>query len=305
MRERVAAICGFLFVGTILIGGCSSDRGGGRLSLSEQRDEAQAIQDPAQRSEALVNVAKKYVTAADLSGALDCLRKGTEAAQDIPLEQEAAERVRAYMNLAAAWYQAGDQEYCEKAYEEAKDSLEEVDDPAQKTELLIDLALLKIEIEETSDAAEDLESAQEQSEEISDIYVRIEMLSWVAYGHKKLDDQEEARAVMDLAKDLAKEEEAPGDQARLLAVVGREQISSLADEAAGLETLEEAATIARSIEDNAYLQGSVLVDIAENYLKVGQKENTRQLLNEADEISQGKSECKPVLENIEKVRSQL
>jgi hypothetical protein len=306
MRQRVAIICGFLLVGTVFVSGCGSDGGGGgKRSLNEQLQDAQGIQDPAERTQALVDVAKRYVEAADAMGARDCLRDGAKAAAEIPVEEQAVERAKAHINLAKGWQAAGDKRSCEDAYEEAEDALDNVEDALTGTELLIDLALLKIGVEEQSDAARDLKSAEERSAEIADSFVRVEMLGWVAYGHKQIDDKDEAARVMNSAKALAESQESVGDKARLLSMVGREQISSLDDQETGLATLAAAAEIARGIQDNAYLQASVLVDVAHDYLKAKQAEKTRELLNEAQEVCEGKSECKPVLGKIEEVRGKL
>ncbi|MDH3718356.1 MAG: hypothetical protein OES79_09575 [Planctomycetota bacterium] len=305
MRQRVATICGFLLVGAVFVSGCGSDGGGGERSLNDQLQEARAVEDPAQRTDALIEVAKKYVKAADTMGARDCLRDGTKAAEEISVEEQAAERAQAYINLAEGWLAAGDKRSCEDAYEAAEDALDHVDDATTKTERLIDLALLKIKVDDKSDAARDLKSAEERTAEIADSFVRVEMLGWVAYGHNQMDDKDEAGRVMNSAKTLAESQEAPGDKARLLSLVGREQISSLGDQEAGLATLAAAADIARSIQDNAYLQASVLVGVAHDYLKADQKDKTRELLNEAQEICEGRSECKPVMGKIEEVRGKL
>ncbi|NIP84461.1 MAG: hypothetical protein GTO03_02450, partial [Planctomycetales bacterium] len=256
MRPTIPAICGCLVLVTVATSGCGSQEGGGQRSLSQQLEDARGIDDPVERTNALIRVANNYVKAADTLGARESLQHAAKAAGEIDAEIQGEDRVRAHIKLAEACRTAGDRSACEDAYEAAEDGLDDLENATAKTELLIDLALLKVKLKENDDAASDLKSAEKAAPDIEDSFLRVELLAWVAYGYKQLDQADEAARVMNEAKSQAEDEAEDGNKARLLSLVGREQISSLEDQQAGLETLEQAAGIARSISDNAFVQAS-------------------------------------------------
>ena len=298
---------GWVLVCLLGISGCksSSDDGGGAVSLYDRMTAAREIADPLDRATALIEVGNIYAAAEDRTGAKNSLRYATEAADAVNLEAAAADRARVHISLADAWNAAGISDECEDAYEEAEDALDKVDTIADKSDILIRLALLKIKIQEADAAIKDLQAAESLTPQIGDDYEKVTNLAWVSYGYAKMENGDEANRAMAAAMAIADGQQKPGDKARLKAQVGSEQIASLSDREAGLATLADALTIARSIEGNPNLRANVLVDVAETYVKVSDPTTARQILTEAQDLVRGLSEGKPVLRRIDTIRQRL
>ncbi len=91
----------FLLLAVLLCGGCKD---GGRSSKTpqEQVTIALKIEDPVDRFKKLVDISEEFRKLSDSTGAKECLRHATEAADAIDIDRLAAERTRAHIDLAGA-----------------------------------------------------------------------------------------------------------------------------------------------------------------------------------------------------------
>jgi tetratricopeptide (TPR) repeat protein len=289
-----------------LTAGCKNGSDGKQtIPIYDRLQQARQLEDPLERAEALIQIANEYSEQEDFLGASNSLNDAVEAADAVELEEKPGDRARVHISLAGAWHTARDNDKCEEAYEEAEDALEKIEEAAEKTNVLIDLALLKAKLEEREDATKDLKAAEESAGQIGDPYEHVDMLAWITYGYVQLENKEEAKRILDAALTLVESQEGPGEKGRLLAVVGREQVITLEDRAAGMATLGKALEVARQIEDNPNLRANVLVDIAENLLKVDDKDQAREALDEGEKLARGRSDAGPVLTKIELLRKQF
>lgn len=295
-----------LLISTITITiGCNS--GGGRqgASMSERIKDAEEITNPVERSNEFIAIAEVHLDAEDALGAKNCLELAALAADEISVQQEPADRANVFVKLADGWHKAKHLDGFEDACKKAKKAARNIEDAVEKSRVFVDLAQLKIKLDEKKDALKDLKTAEEESEKITYGQERVNMLASVAYGYVQLNDTDEASRVMATAIDLAESEQTPSDKARMMAIIGSKQIKTLDDKEAGMATIEKALEVARSIDGNPYLQANVLIDIADVHVRLKNRQNARELLNEAEEVCKGRSECKPALQKIEKLRGKL
>ena len=289
--------------------GCNGGNGVGGIggmSLSDRLDAAQSIQDPVERCNKFLEIADWCIDGGDLGvGAKNSLNMANKAADDISAKKNADERAAAYIALAHRWRRFGDLGECEDAYEEAEDAVKKIEDPADKTNRMIDIARLKIKLEENDDAVKDLKAAEAELERISGAQERVGLLAWIAYAHVEMKDKDEAKRVMGVAIHLAETEEKASEKSRLYALIGKEQIQSLDENETGMATIKQALEVAHTIEDNPNLLANILIDIAETYKTLEVYDKARSLLREAEELCQGRSECKPALRRIEDLRKEI
>ena len=298
-------ICFLALTLVAILGGC----GGGTTKkvrpLSEQMNDARALTNPADRSLALLKVADGYLAAADDLGARNCLMLASEAADEISLKRAAAQRANIYIQIAAGWHQAGQTQNCEDSYKDASKAIRKISDPVDKTDALTQLGTFKITIDKKSSAAKDFKTALVESDKIEDPMERVRLVGAVAQGYTKLEQPNDAKQIMASALKLGEAEKDPAKKARLLALIGKQQIDFLGDNQAGMETLEKARQVAGSIENNPNKQANALIVIAATYKDLHKKHMARSLLNEAEKLCRGRSECKPAMKRIAKLRDQM
>jgi tetratricopeptide (TPR) repeat protein len=290
----------------IAVAGCGGGEGGGKTrSLSNQFDDARKIVDPAERSESLLKVANGYLAAADSLGARNSLMLASEAADEISIKKKPAERAFTYIQLSAGWFQARQLEECEDCYKDAAKAIRKIELPVDKVDALIQLGLLKIQVDKKSDAKKHFKQALEETDTISDPLEQVRLLGMLAAGYTKLGDREAAKQTMGSAMRLAQAETNAGKKARLLARIGLEQVRVLEDKNVGLATIEQSRKLAGSIKNNPNRRANILIDIAETYKTLKDYTKARELLNEAETLCRGRSECKPAINRIAKLRRQM
>ena len=289
----------------IAIGGCGGSSGKKVRPLSEQMQEARDLKDPAERSLALLKVANSYLAAADDLGASNCLMLATESADEIPIRRSAAKRASVYIQIAAGYYQCGQLQDCKDSYKDADKAIRKIDDAVDKTDAYTQLGKLKITIDEPKDAAKDFKKALDEAKDISDLMERVRLLGLVAQGYVDLENKDEANQIMTSTMGLAESQKDPAKKARLLVLIGAQQVQLLDDTQAGIATIEKARQVASSIENNPNQQANVLIDAAATYKDLKNKNEARSLLNEAETLCRGRSECKPAMKRIAKLRDQM
>ena len=307
MRQNIFQnmACLLILLLMVAIGGCGGSSGKKVRPLSEQMQDARDLPDPAERSLALLKVAGGYLAAADDLGASNCLMLATESADEISLRRAATKRASVYIQIADGWHQSGQLEKCKDCYKDADKAIRKIDDPIDKTDAYTKLGKLKITINEPKGAAKDFKKALDESKAISDLIERVRLLGLVVQGYIDLEKQDEANQIMTSAKGLAESEKDPAKKARLLVLIGAQQVQLLDDTQAGIATIEQARQVASGIENNPNQQANILIDAAATYKDLKKKNEARSLLNEAEALCRGRSECKPAMKRIDKLRDQM
>lgn len=285
-------------------GGCSSgssSNGGGQgKSLFDMKTEAENIEDPLIRAEEIIKVSRLYVEAQDKSTASTCLYKAEQAIEEAGDSQLPGDTARGYANLADAWVDAGKERESKNAYKKAEGLLDQIESEAEKSGVLIDVALVKAKLGDEKKAKADLQSAEQGFDKML-LIERFDLLEKFVSGFVALEDSDEAQRAVTDATEVANSQEGPSDKARLLAVVGRVQYLQLKDQQAGQATLDEALTVAESIEDKNK-QANVMYDIAQEYFKLGQGSTACGILSKAKDLVRELSEGKPILDQIEQLQ---
>ncbi len=289
----------------VIGGGCpsssSSNGGAGQgKSLFDLKMEAEAEENPLFRAEKLINVSRLYVKAQDTSTAGTCLYKAEQALEEAVDSELPGDTARCYASLADAWADAGKERDSKDAYKEAEGLLDQIQSEAEKSGVLIDVALVKIKLGDKKKAKADLQSAEQGFDKML-LIERFDLLERFASGFVAMEDSDEAKRVVNDAIEVANAQESPSDRARLLAVAGRVQFVQIKDEQAGRATLDEALTIAESIEDK-YQHANAMYYLAEEYFKIGQADTACGILSKAKELVREISEGKPILEQIERLQ---
>ena len=291
----------------LLVAGCGGEKPQKKqLSPAAQLARAKKISAPAERSQALTEAALRYLNAADGGGAQSALLLATQAAEEIK-KREAVKRASTYTLLAKAWYQAEgtNDDHCKDAYRDAERSVQRIDNPIEKTEALLNLAELKNDIDKKSSAKEHLDAGAKGVADIEDPVERVRLLGKLARFYVKIGKDQDAKTTIQSALKLADSEKDAGRKAKLLIQVAEEQIGALKDRASGMATLDAAQQLADTLANNPNRQANLMIDIAQVFNATGQKTKARELLDAAEKICRGRSECKPALKRIEKKRDQM
>ena len=291
----------------LLVAGCGGEKPQKKqLSPAAQLARAKKISAPAERSQALTEAALRYLDAADSGGAQSALLLATQAAEEIK-KREAVKRAATYTLLAKAWYQAEgtNDDHCKDAYRDAEKSIQRIDKPIEKTEALLNLAELKNDIDKKSSAKKHLDAGAKGVADIEDPVERVRLLGKLARFYVKIGKDQDAKTTIQSALKLAEAEKDAGRKAKLLTQVAEEQIGALKDRASGMATLDAAQQLADTLANNPNRQANLMIDIAQVFNATGQKTKARELLNAAEKICRGRSECKPAMKRIEKNRAQM
>ena len=291
----------------LLVAGCGGEKPQKKqLSPAAQLARAKKISAPAERSQALTEAALRYLNAADGGGAQSALLLATQAAEEIK-KREAVKRASTYTLLAKAWYQAEgtNDDHCKDAYRDAERSVQRIDNPIEKTEALLNLAELKNDIDKKSSAKKHLDAGTKGVADIEDPVERVRLLGKLARFYVKIGKDQDAKTTIQSALKLADSEKDAGRKAKLLIQVAEEQIGALKDRASGMATLDAAQQLADTLANNPNRQANLMIDIAQVFNATGQKTKARELLDAAEKICRGRSECKPALKRIEKKRDQM
>ena len=310
--NRYQCPCSFLLLTLLLIGsfglvGCGGQKTEKKeISPAAQLAAAKTITDPAERSQAFTEVSLRYLKAADNGGARSALLLATQSADEIK-KRDAVKRATSYIVLAKAWYQVqgNNDDECKDAYRDAEKSIPRIDNPIEKTETLLNLAELKNDIDKKSSAKKHLDAGTKGVEAIEDPVERVRLLGKLARFYVKIGKDQEAKTTIQSAIKLAEEEKDDGKKATLLIQIAGEQMGSLKDRPSGIATLNEAQTLAGTLKGNPNRQANLMIDIAQVYNNTGQKSKARELLDSAEKICRGRSECKPAMKRIEKVRDKM
>lgn len=285
--------------------------GGGKpekkqLTPSAQLAQAKKIVAPDERSQALTEVSLRYLKAADNGGARSTLLLATQSADEIK-KRDASKRAATYILLAKAWYQVqgNNKDECKDAYRDAEKSIERIKNPVEKTEALLNLAELKNEIDKKSSAKKHLDAGTEGVENIEDPVERVRLLGKLARFYVKIGKNQDAASTISAALNLAEDEQDAGKKATLLIQIAGEQMGSLDDRAQGMETLSTAQKLADTLGENPNRQANLMIDVSQVYLASGQKSKAREILDAAEKICRGRSECKPAMKRIEKIRDKM
>ncbi len=303
ISQNIACLLALLLM--IAIGGCGGTSGKKARPLSEQMQDARDLNDPEERSLALLKVANGYLAAADDLGASNCLMLATDSADEISLKRAPAKRASVYIQIAAGFYECGQSQDCRDCYKDAAKAIRKIDDAVDKTGAYTRLGKLKITINEPKSAAKDFKTAIDEAKGMSDPMERVRLLGLVAQGYVDLGNKDEADQIMTSTMGLSESEKDPAKKARLLVLIGTQQIQLLDDTQAGIATIEQAKQVASGIENNPNQQANVLIDAAATYLDLKKKKVARSLLNEAEALCRGRSECKPAMKRIAKLRDQM
>ena len=285
--------------------------GGGKpkkkqLTPSAQLAQAKKIAAPDERSQALTEVSLRYLKAADNGGARSTLLLATQSADEIK-KRDASKRAATYILLAKAWYQVqgSNKDKCKDAYRDAEKAIERIKNPVEKTEALLNLAELKNDIGKKSSAKKHLDAGTEGVESIEDPVERVRLLGKLARFYVKIGKNQDAASTIGVALKLADDEEDAGKKATLLIQIAGEQMGSLDDRTQGMETLATAQKLSDTLEKNPNRQANLMIDISQVYLDSGQKSKAREILDAAEKICRGRSECKPAMKRIEKTRDKM
>ena len=291
----------------LLVAGCGDKNPPKKqLSPAAQLARAKKLSDPAERSQALTEAALRYLDAADSGGARSTLLLATQAAEEIK-KREAVKRAATYTLLAKVWYQAEgtNDDNCKDAYRDAEKSVQRINNPIEKTEALLNLAELKNDIDKKTSAKKHLDAGTKGVENIEDPVERVRLLGKLARFYAKIGKDQDAKTTIQSALGLAEAEKDAGRKAKLLIQVAEEQIGALKDRASGMATLDEAHQLADTLANNPNRQANLMIDIAQVFNATGQKTKARKLLDTAEKICRGRSECKPAMKRIEKIRDQM
>lgn len=300
-------ISSLLLVGFLSLVGCGDRKPEKKqISPTAQLAAAKKITDPAERSQAFTQVSLRYLKAADNGGARSALLLATQSADEIK-KRDAVKRATTYILLSKAWYQVqgNNDDECKDAYRDAEKSVPRIDNPIEKTETLLNLAELKNDIDKQSSAKKHLDAGTKGVEAIEDPVERVRLLGKLARFYVKIGKVQEAKTTIQTALKLAEAENDAGKKATLLIQIAGEQIGSLKDRPSGIATLTEAQTLAGTLKENPNRQANLMIDIAQVYNNTGQKPKARELLDSAEKICRGRSECKPAMKRIEKVRNKM
>ncbi len=299
--------CVWLLLLPLICAGCGGEKAKKKqLSPAAQLAQAEKLADPAERSKALTAAALSYLKAADSGGARSALLQSNKAAEEIK-KREPTQRAAAYILLSAAWYQAEgtNRDHCKDAYRDAEKAVRDIDSPVEKTEALLDLAALKDDIDRKADAKKHLAAGTEGIDAIDDPVERVRLLGKIARFYVKVGDDSAAKQTIQSAQQWAEKDQDKATQAKLLVLIAREKIEVLKDSAGGETDLEAAQKIAAGLSSKPNQQANLLIDVAQVFVDTGKKSQARKLLDEAEKIGRGKSECKPAMNRIEKTRGQL
>lgn len=293
--------------------GCSGDKKGGKSGgkrgpkpvTGDEIAKAEKIENSVDRCKKLVSLAKRCVETDDTLGAKTCLKSANKAARKISIKLNPNERADAFVQVSKYLYKNRELEKYRDAIKEAVKAIDKIEQPAVKSKVLYDLARARIDADEKEKAVKDLVAAEAETEKVADGQERVRLLArYICYAYfVKLDDKAEAKRVIDVALKVANEAPTPDEQARMLAIVAGRQYKTMKDTEAAQATMDEALKLARSI-GGVNLKANVLIDIAEVYRGAGwDRSQVNKLLNEAEEMCRGKSECEPALRRIEDMRS--
>ena len=303
MRISEFSLCNVVLAVAVAAGcqGCrSGSNDNGETSLYDRLEQAREISDPVEKATELIAVGNAYAKADESQWAVTSLKDAVEAADEINATRQATDRARVHIALAKAWQKVGSTSKCKDAYEETEKIVDKVESPADKTEILIDLASVKIKVDDTKDAKKVLKKAEEACGQIGDPRERASLLTWVAYGFAKSKDKAESARVLESAVQFANGQEKATEKSRLLAIIGRAQITDHGESDAGQANLDKALELARGIDDKeAYAKASALIYIADQFAGAGQKQKALELLSEAKDLVRELAEGKPLLEEIE------
>ncbi len=303
-RYSLSFYCLFL---PLFLLGCGDDKATKKqVSPAAELAKAKKIQDPIERSQALTTVSMRYFKSADNGGARSALLRATQWAEEIK-KRDAVKRAATYILLARAWHtvQGNSDDECKDAYRDAEKSVQRIKNPVEKTETLLNLAELKNDIDKKSAAKKHLDAGTKGVEEIEDPVERVRLLGKLARFYVKIGKDQDAKTTIESAEKLAEQEEDTGKKAKLLIQIAGEQMGALKDRASGMTTLSEAQKLTDTLEGNPNRQANLMIDIAQVYNETGQKPKARELLNAAEKICRGRSECKPAMKRIEKIREQM
>lgn len=277
-----------------------------QLSPTAQLAQAEKISDPVERSKALTDASFSYLKAADSGGARSALLLANKATEEIK-KREATQRAAAYIVLSAAWYQTEgtNRDYCKKAYREAEKAVRNIKNPVEKTEALLDLAALKVDIDRKSDAKKHLAAGSAGIDAIDDPVERVRLLGKIARFYVKVGDDSAAKTTIQSAQKLAETDQDKATQAKLLVLIAQEQIEVLKDRTGGEANLEKAQKMADALANKPNQQANLLIDVAQVLLDTGQTSKARKLLDAAEKIARGRSECKPAMNRISKIRGRI
>ena len=142
ISQNIACLLALLLM--IAIGGCGGTSGKKARPLSEQMQDARDLNDPEERSLALLKVANGYLAAADDLGASNCLMLATDSADEISLKRAPAKRASVYIQIAAGFYECGQSQDCRDCYKDAAKAIRKIDDAVDKTGAYTRLGKLKI-----------------------------------------------------------------------------------------------------------------------------------------------------------------
>ncbi|MFP6669689.1 MAG: hypothetical protein VB876_20425 [Pirellulales bacterium] len=295
-------------VGLLVIAGCGgsggkNNRRNGGLSPADLESRARAIgdSDPFLKASAYVDAGHAYLKAKDKATARRMFGEAGKAASGIHKKQAAFDRADAYAKLADAWAQYPKEDECEDAYEEVQEVIENLN-LGDKCAIYVRLARVKVKIDEQDEAVKDLKAAEALMEEVTSLEERVKIMSNVVKAFVEMGNKDEANRVLTEAMEFANAQPAAGDKSELLAIVGRTQVETLKDSAAGLATVDEALKIARTVED-VNLRANRMYEIAVLYIALKKRKTGCSILAEAKELVRNLSEGKPVLEKIEKLQT--
>ena len=297
----------WLLVLSLVLTGCGSEtKVRKQPSPAAQLGQAKKISDPEERSPALTKVALRYLESGDNRGARSALLQANDAAEEIK-RRNATKRAAAYTLLAAAWYQVEgtNDDQCKDAYRDAEKSARKIGDPVEKTEAFLNLAELKTDIDKKSDVTKHLRTGTEGIEAIDDPVERVRLLGKIARFYVKIGKPSDANATIQAAVKLAETDQDSGTQAKLFVQIAQEQIAVLKDRESGMANLDRAKQLADTLSSNPNRKANLLIDIARVFIATGEKPQARELLDTAEKLCRGRSECKPAMNRIGKIRDQM
>ena len=286
-------------------GGCGDEK---KKKKSSNKDSVRAIEkrykdDPEERAEKLIKLAKRAQKGKDMPKAEEAIEAAAKAAGKI---RKAEPKARVFTELAAGQIYVGDKSAAKKSVGKALDAIDNIEDePETQANLLIDLCKMLSKNDRADDAKEHLVTAEEKVEAIKEVEGKILVLSKVAAMFAEVGDKDEAKRVVASAMKVAETIEKPLNQASAMADIAAAQDAY--DDKAAEKTFKEAVKIAKSIKVD-YTQANALYNIASKMAGAGEKSAARKLLGEAQELataSKDESQRKVLLPKINKLLGKL
>ena len=314
MRMRQSYVLRLLSISLLVVAGssCSGCGGGGTgaATPAQRYKQCLKIEDPARKANCLITLSADQERLKDRPGAKESRESAAAAAKDI---RDAFNQVDTLLKLADAYVAAGEKGKAKTTYKTAEEFFEEIDKPGERARLLVRLAKLKLDADKRDGAefaTSDLKAAEALLENISLPTEKIEVLSLLSDGYRRLEDDEAVERVGKILLALPDSIDDWSDKVRALVAVAVAQRTAMDNAAAGLKNLDDARKIVEGVDfssnnDTRLKTAYRRYEVAEAYINAGKNEPAREILDVADELAKKDPEGDDLGEQINELRARL